>query len=61
MKHYETRIAEGASIIGKVMFVCSSRPIAYKFYQELLKLRPDWAEKKVGDDGQKLQRRKDEK
>src|SRR5690606_35169601 len=34
--HYEKRIAEKASVAGKVMFVCASRGIAYKLYKELL-------------------------
>ena len=42
--HYEARISEGATIFGKVMFVCSSRPIAYDFYKEVIALRPQWAE-----------------
>jgi type I restriction enzyme R subunit len=51
VEHYETRINEGASVIGKVMFVSSSRPIAYDFYKEVIALRPDWAEVKVCDEG----------
>ena len=51
VEHYETRINEGASVIGKVMFVSSSRPIAYGFYKEVIALRPDWAEIKACDDG----------
>ncbi len=54
VKHYETRIEEGASVIGKVMFVCSSRPIAYNFYKEVIVLRPEWAEVKTSDDGIEL-------
>jgi type I restriction enzyme R subunit len=51
VQHYETRIAEGASVLGKVMFVSSSRPIAYNFYKEIIALRPEWAEIKACDDG----------
>lgn len=51
VEHYETRINEGASVIGKVMFVSSSRPIAYDFYKEVIALRPDWADIKACDDG----------
>ena len=36
--HYENRVNEGATVIGKAMFVCSSRPIAYAFYQNLMTL-----------------------
>ncbi len=52
--HYENRINEGATIKGKAMFVCSSRPIAYAFYQNLMKLRPEWAEIKQAEDGAEL-------
>lgn len=44
VKHYETRIAEGATVKGKAMFVCSSRHIAYAFYKQVIKLKPEWAE-----------------
>jgi type I restriction enzyme R subunit len=42
--HYEGRVSEGATVFGKVMFVCSSRPIAYDFYKEVISLKPEWAE-----------------
>lgn len=42
--HYENRIEENATVAGKVMFVCAYRGIAYKLYQEILALRPDWGE-----------------
>ena len=42
IKHYEKRVAEKSSVRGKAMFVCSSREIAYAFYQNILALRPDW-------------------
>ncbi|MGL4447241.1 MAG: type I restriction endonuclease subunit R, partial [Shewanella sp.] len=32
-EHYGQRIAEGSTVKGKAMFVCSSREIAYDFYQ----------------------------
>ena len=44
VQHYETRVNEGATQKGKVMFVCAKREIAYNFYQELIALRPEWAE-----------------
>ncbi len=46
VKHYENRVTEGATIKGKAMFVCSSRPIAYNFYKEIIALRPEWNEVK---------------
>jgi type I restriction enzyme R subunit len=44
VQHYENRVQEGATVCGKAMFVSSSREIAYAFYKELIKLRPEWAE-----------------
>lgn len=44
VEHYEKRLEEGATVKGKAMFVCSSRQIAYAFYQELMTLRPEWNE-----------------
>lgn len=43
IQHYETRVTEGATVNGKAMFVASNRDIAYRFYQEIIALRPDWA------------------
>jgi type I restriction enzyme R subunit len=44
VEHYEKRVEERAGVIGKVMFVSSSRPIAYNLYKEIIALRPEWAE-----------------
>jgi type I restriction enzyme, R subunit len=44
VNHYEKRIEENASVKGKVMFVSSSRTIAYNLYKEIISLRPQWAE-----------------
>lgn len=55
--HYEARVAEGASILGKVMFVAPNRPIAYQLYQEIIALRPQWAELKTTDQDQNLSSR----
>jgi type I restriction enzyme R subunit len=52
--HYENRVAEGATVRGKAMFVCSSRPIAYELYQNILALRPEWGEIKVAAEGVEL-------
>lgn len=51
VEHYEKRIEEGATVKGKVMFVASSRPIAYALYKEIIDLRPQWAEVRECDDG----------
>ena len=42
--HYEARIAEGSTVEGKAMFVCSNRAIAYNLYKKIVALRPEWAE-----------------
>ncbi len=52
--HYEKRLSEGATVKGKAMFVCSSRPIAYAFYKEVVALRPEWSEIKACDEGESL-------
>ncbi|WP_221410160.1 type I restriction endonuclease subunit R [Empedobacter falsenii] len=44
IEHYENRLEENATVAGKVMFVCASRGIAYKLYQAILALRPEWGE-----------------
>lgn len=51
INHYETRVAEGATVAGKALFVCSNRYIAYDFYKIITELRPEWAEKKICEDG----------
>lgn len=54
INHYETRVAEGATVAGKAMFVCSNRYIAYNLYKIIIELRPEWAEKKICPDGIEL-------
>lgn len=51
IKHYETRIEEGATVAGKAMFVCSNRYIAYDLYKIIVESRPKWAEKQLSEDG----------
>ena len=36
------------------MFVCANRTIAYDFYKIIIRLRPEWAEIKICDDGAEL-------
>ena len=48
--HYETRVIEGATVCGKAMFVSSSREIAFKFYKQLMALRPEWGIVKTHDE-----------
>ena len=33
INHYETRVAEGATVAGKAMFVCMNRYIAYDLWK----------------------------
>ncbi len=54
IRHYGTRVSEGATVAEKAMFVCSNRKIAYDFYQIVVGLRPEWAEKKICPDGVEL-------
>ncbi|WP_339811532.1 type I restriction endonuclease subunit R [Paenibacillus sp. FSL R7-0163] len=51
VEHYEKRIEEGATVKGKVMFVASSRTIAYDLYKQIVALRPQWAEIRESDAG----------
>jgi len=55
--HYEERVEEGATVLGKIMFVCSSRQIAYDLYKQIIKLRPKWAEVRECDEGVKLSKK----
>lgn len=54
INHYEARVAEGATVAGKAMFVCMNRYIAYDLYKILIEHRPEWAVKKVAADGVEL-------
>ncbi|EOR19952.1 hypothetical protein A500_19379 [Clostridium sartagoforme AAU1] len=60
VNHYEKRIEEGATVKGKVMFVASSRPIAYALYKEIIALRPQWAEVRECDEGVQLTEREEQ-
>lgn len=52
--HYENRVNEGATVKGKAMFVSSRREIAYALYQNIMALRPAWAEPREADEGVEL-------
>jgi len=52
--HYESRIAEGATVKGKAMFVSSSREIAYELYKKIIALRPAWNEIREAEEGAEL-------
>ncbi|WP_439474488.1 type I restriction endonuclease subunit R [Algoriphagus formosus] len=51
VRHYEARVEEGSTIVGKAMFVCSTREIAYQLYREVLAIRPDWGEIRSAEPG----------
>ncbi|OOB77100.1 MAG: type I restriction endonuclease [Epulopiscium sp. Nuni2H_MBin001] len=51
VNHYERRVYEGATVLGKAMFVCADRVIAYEFYKLLIQMYPEWAELKECDEG----------
>jgi type I restriction enzyme R subunit len=52
--HYEKRVEEGSTVAGKAIFVSSSRLIAYDFFQQVISLRPEWAEVLVCAEGVEL-------
>lgn len=52
--HYEKRVEEGSSVLGKAMIVCSSRSIAWNLYQAIVRLRPKWTEIKECIEGETL-------
>jgi len=54
VNHYENRLAEGATVKGKAMFVSSSREIAYALYQNVIALRPEWSEIREAEEGVEL-------
>ena len=54
IEHYENRVEEGATVAGKAMFVCANRFIAYDLYKIIIELRPEWAIKKVSEEGAEL-------
>lgn len=43
VSHYEKRVEEGATVLGKAMFVCANRSIAWELYKKIVALRPNWA------------------
>lgn len=60
VEHYDQRVSEGSTIKGKAMFVCASREIAYEFYKEVKRLRPEWFEEKLAIDGVTLTKKEQE-
>jgi len=54
VQHYENRINEGGTVMGKAMFVSSSRLIAFELWKELKRLRPEWFEVREHDGSKQL-------
>lgn len=50
VSHYESLCGEKPEVVQKAMIVCADRTIAFKVYQEIIALRPDWAEAKKSED-----------
>ena len=48
--HYETLCAQKPKIVQKAMIVSSTRMNAYRLMNEILKIRPEWAENKKSED-----------
>ncbi|MCT4616501.1 MAG: HsdR family type I site-specific deoxyribonuclease [Marinifilaceae bacterium] len=59
--HYQNRVEEKASILGKALFVCSNRYIAYDLYREIIKLKPEWAEKRAHAENMELSKKEQDK
>ncbi len=51
VKHYESRVLEGATVKGKAMFVCANREIAYELYKNIIGLKPEWNEVRAAEEG----------
>jgi type I restriction enzyme, R subunit len=54
VNHYSTRVAEGSTVKGKAMFVCSTREIAYELFKNIIELKPEWNEIRAADENAEL-------
>ena len=54
VNHYEKRVAEGSTVKGKAMFVCSTREIAYELYKNIIEIKPEWNEICEAEEGVEL-------
>lgn len=54
VNHYENRISEGSTVKGKAMFVCANRDIAYRLYQNIIELKPEWNVIREAEEGVEL-------
>lgn len=51
VQHYSNRMAEGSTVKGKAMFVCSTREIAYELYKNIIAIKPEWNEIQAAEEG----------
>ena len=54
VNHYSNRVAEGSTVKGKAMFVCSTREIAYQLFKNIIALKPEWNEIRAAEEGVEL-------
>jgi len=54
VNHYSNRVAEGSTVKGKAMFVCSNREIGYELYKNIIALKPEWIEIRAAEEGVEL-------
>ena len=54
VSHYTRRVSEGSTVIGKAMFVCSSREIAYNLFKNIIEIKPEWNEVREAEEGVEL-------
>lgn len=54
VNHYEKRISEGSTIIGKAMFVCSTCEIAFELYKNIIAIKPVWNQLLVAEESAEL-------
>lgn len=54
VQHYENRVSEGATLMGKAMIVCATREIAYELYKNIIELKPEWSEIRAAEEGVEL-------
>lgn len=50
VQHYEALCKEKPEIVQKGMIVCPDRPLAFKLYKEIIRLKPEWAVSKKCED-----------
>lgn len=54
VEHYEKLTSEKPEVVQKAMIVCSTREIAFRLLNNILKLRPSWGEAKKSENESEL-------